>query len=502
MALLVNQAWLENPLAIRTILVQVDTAIPKFLSIGGLTVSSQFYSPVLVGNFNITNSIGIDYTSNISYSDIEINNPNGELDSWLTEVWTNKAIRVYFGDATWTALDNFKLVFSGVVGDIDSKSREVLNITIRDSLQKINTSITENKLGNYNPLTLSPYTNPNSEVIKPLIFGEVFNITPLLTSSQLLEYMVNDGAVEQIIEVRDNGVPVLFTTTAIGLDPVIPPGSFRLLHPAVGTITVSAQGMKLSTNLATGALVNTYVNNVVNIIATIILQYGKNTPTIDLTTFTVAASTTAPGNSYVGIYTQDRFNVFSICNDLAKSAGMYLYSTIDGKIGISQLTIPGSSTATIDDTYTILNSLNITSKPEVVAAQKLGYAKNWTVQDNLITGIPEAHKETLAREWLEVNIVDTTVKTDYNITSDAELEPTYLVDLAQATAIATTKLTFRKSRRIIFSLTATSKFLEIAIGSAITLTSSRFGLSAGVLGRVISTSPNWINGTIDLEVLI
>lgn len=581
MADLVTQEWLESPTAIRTILVQVDTTIPKYLSIGGLNVSSQHYEPCILTNFSITSTIGIDYSSSISYSDIEINNANGERDSWLTEVWVNKAIRVYIGDITWNTITNFKQVFNGIVGDIDSKSRDTLNITIRDSLQKLNYPISENKLGNYNPMLLSPYDNRNKESIKPLVFGEVFNIAPLLTSPELLEYMVNDGSVEQIIEVRDNGIPVsidtdpgttvlvtsttsnsltlgaktflvantssfamdgliriyytpnsanslIATITGITLNTSItvsvvgisgtggpysswsitripiPAGSFRLLYQPAGVITASVQGMKQSTTLSTGAAVASYNNGLVNIIATIIRLYGKNTPSIDTSIFNTAAGYPL-GSSSIGIYALDRFNIFTLCSDLAKSANMSLFISTDGKIALNQLIIPTSALAGnyITDTNILLNTLSIKMRPEILGGVKLGYAKNWTVQTGVVTDIPELHKEEFAKEWYEIRVdTDPTTISTYGLSTEIPIEETYLVDLTEATLSATNKIDLRDTTRTIYGFTATSKFLLLTVGTAVNITSSRFNLGSGKFGIVISSTPNWITGTIDLEVLV
>lgn len=496
------QAWLESSNVVRVLLVQVTSNVGTFyIATTGITVSGQYYSPCVVGDFTITSGISEDYSSAISYSDLAVHNPNGERDDWLDYIWDNKSIKIYYGDASWTDLTNdFRLIFDGIIGTLDSKDRFTLNFTIRDALQKLNYPISENKLGNYNPLGLSPFSNPNLDVIKPLVFGEVFNITPILTSESLLEYMVCDGAVESIMEVRDNGVPVSFVTTDT---PTIPAGSFRLVRTPVGEITASVQGRKISTNLTNGASSATYVNTVTNVIATIILQYGKGltTASIDWTNFsTVGASTI--GSVAVGIYLQDRFNVFSLCDSLAKSVGLCLTTSSSGKIQLSPIAIPGSSTNNITNTDIILNSLRVGRTMDVKGSTKLGYAKNWTVQTNLLTGIPEAHKEEYAKEWREVNITNATVITNYGLATEDIVEESYLVDLTDATNVANTKLGLVTSQHRVFQLTCTAKHMQLVAGSSVFLTSDRFGLASGKYGVVLSSTPRWLDNQIDIEVLV
>lgn len=493
------QAWLENPYADRVLLVQATSSTGvEYMSTKGITVSGQYYTPCLQGDFTISSSIGEEYTSSISYSDITIFNPNGERDTWLTRIWDNKSVKVFYGDSSWTDISNdFRQVFSGLIGTLDSRDRFSLNITIRDALQKLNYPILENKLGNYNPTAISPYTNPNQDVIKPIVFGEVFNITPLLTSGILLEYMVNDGDVESIMEVRDNGVPVSFTTVGVPL------GSFRLVRTPVGEVTASVQGMKKSVTISTGASSTTYVNNITNIIATIMLNYGKNITTadIDWASFSTTAAT-SNGAAYIGIYIQDRFNVFTLCNDLAKSAGLVLSTNSLGKIQINPIVVPTSGGEVITESSTILNSLRVSRTVEVKGATKLRYCKNWTVQEGLTTGIPEEHKTEYAKEWREVNSEDATVISNYGLTVEDVAEESFLVDLTQAISIATTKLNLVKTPRRVYSLVCTAKHMQVEVGSTVQIYANRFGMDSGTYGIVMSASPKWLENQIQLEVMV
>lgn len=581
MADLVTQTWLEDPKSVRVILVQVDFSPIKYLATRGMTVSSQTYEPAITNNFTVSSSIGIDYSSSISASDIEILNANGVRDSWLTEKWINKPIRVYFGDASWPTITNFKQIFTGVVGNLDARNRDTLNITIRDSLQRLNYPIAETLLGNYNPTNVGGYANPNEKQTRPLCFGEVFNVTPLQTSPITLEYMCNNGAVESIVEVRDNGVPVAFNTlvdsalyafssssillgtgsktfaspetslvsvgmtvriyrtsdSTIYFDGVIssivtntsitvtvsatggaagtyvgwffklpiPTGSFRLVNKPIGTITATVQGTTNSTIVATNTPSTTYTNNVVNIIATIIRLYSKGPAVIDTVSFaameTVATTTTVAS---LGFYAVDRFNVFTVCEELAASIGMALYTNLDGTIGIAQVSIPTSGAiAAITNTDILLNSLEISSVPDVLAGVRLGYAKNWTVQVGIVTDIPEEHKLEFAKEWNETQDFNSTAITDYGLSPEASLEETYLVNKANADAVRATKLAFRSVRRVIYKITTTSKHLLVTAGSAVTIASDRFGFtSTPTYARVLTSSPDWIRGTIELEVLL
>ena len=500
------QTWLETPNVVRIMLVQaqvlVDSVVvTRYLSTHAATVDSIDYLPIIKNTLSIDESISTDYAASISYGDLELVNTSGQYDDWLNDVWINKPVKIYVGSlpttGAVTVIEEFELIFDGLVSDIDSKNRTQLTLKIRDKLEKLNTSVSEDLLGNYfqgNIVPLTTYTNQYRDNVKPLVFGEVHNITPVLTDPTLLEYMASAAAVEGILEVRDNGMPVEFTTTGTV---AIPAGSFRLLRTPAGTVTCSVQGLKKTVNISGNSVTNTYTNNISNTIAVILKLYGQQLDytEIDQTSFS------GLGVEAVGVYVKDRVNVLALCQQIAKSAGLILSTTRTGKIKLIDLNIPTTAITTISETDTMLNSLQLVQKLDVIAGAKLGYAQNWTVQNNLLTSLPEEHKDLYATEWLEVTQTDTASRDKYSVTTEPSMEPTYLVDRDQAESLATKKLNLFKQQRKIFSMKCTSKFLSLQVGDAVNLVASRFNLNGGVKGIVVSTKPDWLRGTIEIGVL-
>ncbi len=502
------QNWLESTNTVRMCLVQAQalvsgTLVTKYISTHSATVEGINYLPIITGDITIDENISLNYSASISYGDIEIVNSNGEYDGWLSNIWINKSIKIYVGSVpqpgSVATIADFELIFDGIISDIDSKSRSRLNLKIRDKLEKLNTSISEVLLGNYfqggivaESTTVNQYRNN----LKPIVYGEVHNITPLLTDASMLEYMVSGEAVEQIIEVRDNGIPVAFTQTGATYE--IPAGSFRLLKTPIGTVTCSVQGTKRTVNIAGSAFANTYTNTISNTIADILKFRGETIAYSEIDT----ASFSTIGSEHIGIYIADRVNVLNICQELAKSCAAVLTISRAGKVKLVQLDIPTSASIVITESDMLLNTLNISSKLEVLAAVKLGYAKNWTIQNNLLTAIPQQHKDLYATEYLESGVNDPVVADNYIITTEPALENTYLIDMAQANTVATRKLNIFKTQRKILSMTCTAKLLSVQVGDAVQLFSNRFGLQAGAYGKVVATKPNWLKGTIELGVLV
>ena len=193
--------------------------------------------------------------------------------------------------------------------------------------------------------------------------------------------------------------------------------------------------------------------------------------------------------------------MLQICQELAKNCGCALSITRLGKVKLVDLKIPTTATINITDSDIFLNTLSISRRIDVIAAVKLGTAKNFTVQNNLVTAIPQEHKDIFASDFLESLSSDDVVKTNYGITTEPSAEQSYLIDIAEADSITLKKLTLFKVGRIVYRMQCTSKYLSVQLGDAVSLTSSRFGL-ANTYGLVISTKPDWLKGSVEIEVLV
>jgi hypothetical protein len=540
-----SQAWLEDQSSIRSIFVVANVlydstglgtsyvSTPLYFSSDGYITTDGLisFNPIIRGDITLSESITSDGNITMSFGDISLSNFNGEIDSYLDNnkyIWVNQSIQIYLGDPTWAAVNTdfsistskFKLVFNGIMDDIDCKSRTELNIKLRDKLEKLNSPLTENKLGVYGTWVNSVQ---NADNIKPLVFGEVFNMSPLLIDPNNGggQYMVNDGAVAEVIEIRDNGVPIYQNGSSVytGATVNTSTGTFILTYPPSGTITASVRGVNNSINLSTGALVTgTYTNKVANLIALITTQYGKANSRLvaaDLDLTNLSAFDSA-NTQPVGIVITDRTNVLTVCQDLASSLGTQLYFNREGKlqlikygVGITpaqdtNITIGVASPITESDI--IFDSISISSKVPFSGAIKLGYCKNWTVQDSLVTAIPADHKDMFATEWLTVtSTASPTLVANYKLDIDPPQKDTMLLVSTDATTEATRLVTYYSTQRFVYKFTGVPKLLALRLGQQVYLAHSRFNLynsGAGKLGQVVSISPNWTTTHIDIEVII
>lgn len=499
------QAWLESDSAVRCTLVEVTATIngvDTVLYISNRTYNTRItdipantsYLPILKNSLNYSESLPISGQANLSYGDISIDNTNGQYDAWMDYVWVSRPINIYIGDPSMVR-DDFTKIYSGIVSDISFSDRNTINISIRSLTQKLNTTLNMTKVGG---------TGPSKDLLRPLVFGEVHNITPLQIDASTLTYMVHNGPIERIIEVRDNGVPLSPTT---GYTPDVTTGTFKLLRTPIGVITCSVQGEQNSVNSSTGALLEgTWAYTPAKIIQLILTKYGNTTvlpSEVDLQAF---YDFDQLNQQPIGIYITQESNVITVCQEIAASVGAQFTSTRAGLITLLKLTVPVTDAASksITDDDIVRNSLSISQKVPVQATIKLGYIKNWTVQTQLLTGIPEDHKVMLSKEYYYISADDSAIRTAYKLPAEPDPVNTLLItDSAGAvTAEANRRLTLWKTPRYVFKMDCIPKFLNIKLGEMIKLTHYRFGLTGTKSGQVVSLQTDWYTGKVSLEVLV
>jgi hypothetical protein len=408
-----------------------------------------------------------------------LNNKDGSLDGWLNDVWVNRPVRVFVGDARWARAD-FYLIFDGITADLDLSGRDSLMLQMTDKLQRLNAPLSETKVGG---------TGENKDALIPQVLGECHNVEPLLVDAAQHQYALNPFTCERIIEGRDNGAPVSIT-------PVLSSAQFRLNQSPVGQITASVQGDKQG---------GVYVKDVAGIVQRLATLFGKVSERFtnaDLDTASLAAFAAANPQT-IGLFVPDRMNVLEAIRQAAASVGAQVVMTRTGKLRLVKLALPptGTPRAITEADY---EQFTLAPRPRstVRAGVKLGFCRNWTVQNNLQTGVPEAHKTLFGQEWLTVSATDATVAANYRLHSDPEQEETLLQVRSEAQAEADRRLALWKVPRYVYQMVCFPDFMTLQLGDAVTIYNSRYGLAGGKLGMVVGLETDWLAGRVTVEVLI
>jgi hypothetical protein len=211
----------------------------------------------------------------------------------------------------------------------------------------------------------------------------------------------------------------------------------------------------------------------------------------------------------VGLNCTDRVNQLDGMQQLAASVGASVVTTALGLLRIVQLALPALGTPTaIGQQDIAYHTLKIEQRVPVKAAVKLGYCKNWTVQNNIAAGVPVGSaalftqgSATGSSPFMTKTVSDPTVAATYKLDQLPVEEDTLLLVESDATAEANRRLALWKVPRTIYSMQCMPWLFLVELGDPVTLTFPRFNLGAGVTGIVVGVARDWLNGRITLKVL-
>lgn len=485
-------AWLASPARVPVVLVDATASVAgtdavvrlssrEFATLPTDAPANTPYLPRISGGVSVTEQLPLDLTgSGMAWGDIRINNLDGGCDDWLGWVWANRPVTVLLGDISWPRSE-FWPVFVGLIEDIDSPGRGELALKLRDSLQRLNTPVTETKLGG---------TTDNKDRLLPLSFGHLFNIEPLLITPNVHEYQVHQGAVTQIVEVRDQGLPVSFT-------PNLAAGTFRLNQRPFGQVTADVVAQAQATANAPA---------LIKLLAT---QYGKASKRFAVSEVDAAsfAQMTVLCPQPLGVYLAERDNVLAVCQRLAASVGCMLSVSRLGKLRLVRLGAPAASARVVGLPDIVLGSDQLGERPAVVAGVKLGYAHNGAAQSSglaggLAGGVPEAHKTLFTEEWQLATQSSAATATLYRLHTEPEQIDTLLVRRTDADAEAGRRLALEKTPRHVVKTRGMAQLLDFTVGDSVTVQLSRWGLHTGAAALVVGAKPDWLERRTDLELLV
>lgn len=178
------KAWLDNPSHLKCVLADISywngSEQTMRLSTRSYYDGTNEYIPIIIGGLSFSESLSEDLTVSISYGTIELENTGGSYDHFLDYIWKRRSIDLYLGDPSWPKSD-FVLIFTGLVDTLVSGGESNLQITIVDRLEQLNETITTTVLKDLS----RPYSAKTTEGDKllPVLFGEVFNLSPILVDT-------------------------------------------------------------------------------------------------------------------------------------------------------------------------------------------------------------------------------------------------------------------------------------------------------------------------------
>lgn len=189
----------------------------------------------------------------------------------------------------------------------------------------------------------------------------------------------------------------------------------------------------------------------------------------------------------------------SVLSKIADSVGAWWGVGREGKYRIQRLEDPTGQTAiiafTANDMKKPLERIATADEGRGLPTwrQRVRYAKNYTPQTDLAGGVTDVRRAELAQEWKEESAETASVKTAYLLARE-ETSETLLTTASDASAEATRRLALRDSRRdrFEFSVALNGTTNRLDLGDIVSITHTRFGLSAGknfvIMGLTVDTA--------------
>lgn len=479
----------------------------------------------------------------VSLGQLKVINSDGALDNWLDLGVDGRPLQLFILPSESNNIDtDGVLLFKGVIDKLEISDNNTLALTFKDPLLLLDVPIqptlyVDGELVNYTingTLKTIALAADLKNKPKPIVYGQVFNIEPILLSATSKVYQVDPTPIQAITEVYDRGVAL---GLGIGYNVDLSKGIIELVNNTSGTITCDVLGRRIT--------LGAYSDSVSEIFKNILVNKSVYPIYINLDNSIKVAT---------GIYITERENTLDVLDQLASSFdGFYGFDAL-GIFRVSCLTIPNtteplhiicekgskygdvitdgtdnyilasdsvgtpdySSISTIADTTLItqfnapyilgesdiLGDITISSTNNINYRVKIQHTKNYTVQTDIASSVSAARKEFISNEYRQVILDNSGILTKHIRATEKEPYDTLLVSTTAAAILANRFVA--KNSRYVFEVkfkAVASKLLNATIGSVIKLFDYRYGLDNGVLCTIRQIDINYLYGTADIVAI-
>ena len=396
-----------------------------------------------------------------------IDNTAGERDHWLTQYkWDGRKVRLLYGDPSWEYAD-FRLVFIGVIKTRYGRGIDELLFKMREPEDFLDQPVQGSTVA----------SGPNAGDYLPICYGECFNVSPVLLDGATHVYQVSDIAIDSVNLVKDNGKGPVSHTADLAA------GTITLAGAPVGNITVDCTGAKIggAPLLKAGEIIDHIITERTDLPAEF----------YDASAFTALdTEITWQHNLYINGSTTARQAIDMIL----ESIGAKLSRTEAGAITVVLLADPTESAGiTISPDDYRMDTLVASATELPWKRGRLGYRRNWTVQESLDTLVTATERATLGREYSIVEDANA-VTGVHPLATEPELIGTTLTLEADAAERLAQLMALHAVERYKFDLQVYAVLYQYALGSTVKLIADRYGFDAGINCVVYDTDSVFTDG--------
>jgi hypothetical protein len=452
---------------------------------------------------------------------VTLSNYDGGLDYLITYGYSGRNISIYYGDSDVFA--DYRLYFDGVMEAMEftySKgSSGSIVITVRSKKMILDKDIQVNYYLGTNSGSTGNEGETDSGIknkLKPLLFGECLNVSPILVNAAGLRYQVHDGAINSVDAVYLNGSAM----TADVSDPPAGGKYYADLTTGIITLGTAPTNETVTCDIKGAKFSGSYYKKVGDLAKWIVKTYGGLTDgDIDSTAIT-QLNTDAPQT--LGIFVpggeapkageKSSVSIASILDQLCDSVGAYWMFDNAGKFTMGMLKVPDAETSILSvDQNDIIDIEMIQNQDDnkgvPLSKLTLQAVKNWTTQEATeLAGVvltDQKRKEWLKNEYRDYIATNATNQTIYNADLAKMVKQTLLTLDAEATTEVTRLMTIYGSKRLFFRIVLDQSIIPatLDIGKTITITFPRFGLGSGDKFYILGVTYNYPKlNQVELEI--
>lgn len=428
----------------------------------------------LVSPFNYETSIptpsGTSSIGNVDLGVIELINADRELDYLLDSnldgaTFTLKLGGSYLdssGALRELAYDELLVVYQGIIDNVSSNSGS-LNLVVKNLFSLLeNQPLQSNFYQGTGGLDGSSNIEGNP---KPMAFGRLNGIPPILVDETRLIYQVHDGSIEQVIAVKDNGIALTSAGSVSDIEAWTQiPGQYAY-DLTKGYIRLGAKPAGFITCDIKGDNYLEYKEDTIGIVKKILRFSSLLESQID---YVSLASTSISG--ICGYYNNgNELNINQALNDLMLAGDGWIGFNNRGQLSFGKYLLPDESTsvARTYETFEIY-SIDVENTANPIWKAILNYDKIWGAQteETLGAALDIDVKKRLSKEFRNITKVNYNTKTYYR-NSEVLSKDTYFVDLADAEAQAVELLKRGIVKRRIYSINVDDTVLSRKVGEII-----------------------------------
>lgn len=414
-------------------------------------------------------------SSSPSFGAIRLLNGDGELDNMTDYFFGGRSVRVLAGTKD-LGRSQFEVVFNGIMTQPEFDESEII-LNISDKSTIFETEFVQNLYAGTGGLEGG---DDLQGAVKPIVYGQVLNLTPVLVDAGSLVYQVHDGSIFSVDAVYDKGVALTDGGNVSDITTATPAAGHFVTQLSGGYIKLGSTPSGRVTADIKGDTTDGYINKSGDIIERIISTKlgSKSLSAVEIDSGSLNALDNLI-DGVVGINITTTTSAIEIISSFINPVQAYWAFTRQGLFTVGVLDQPSNVADFIIDEDQIL-SYECLKVIDPSWRLTIGYGQNWTAQtlDDIAAAAANDYKTFIEKQFRTIVSEDRNVRTK----AASALERTFqtlLLNESDALQELNRLKRIYGVRRKVYKLEVKNLLYRVFVGDVIRLKTSRFSLSEG-----------------------